>query len=341
MNVIVLLVVMVFGMSAFAQFDSTAEFARFLDKQLMLISEGKLEVNPGLTRVIENQRVTQIRENQTLEKDLYRKSTGQSYNPYERPDGEAGKRWDKTSDYLKKTNEDLKEAMSVTNVLNNMRSTLDRTLPSVKPSKASLLDDNDIKKINYVIKTAKDGNRDSQHLLGLWYANGTNPVIEQDMEEAAKWFEKAAKQRHQQATVNYGFLLYKGDVVEQDTEQAIKFLKRGIIGRDEEASNDGHYYLGMLYYEEDDMQECIKYLKRASGHRKAQSSYWIGTIYLEGKGDIDQDIAAAVRYFYRAAKDNDKYPGAVQAKSESITILRELANRGVPNARQYLQDLGL
>ena len=193
----------------------------------MLISEGKLEVNPGLTRVIENQRVTQIREKQSLEKDLYRKSTGQSYNPYEHPDGKAEKRWGKTTDYLKKNNEDLNESMSVTNVLNNMSSTLDRTLPFVKPSKASLLDDNVIKKINYVIKSTKDGNHDAQFLLGLWYAIGTNPVIERDMEEAAKWFEKAVKQRHQQATVNYGFLLYKGDGVEQNTEQAIKFLNRG------------------------------------------------------------------------------------------------------------------
>jgi hypothetical protein len=115
---IVLLVVMAFGMSAFAQFDSTAEFAQFIDTQLMLIGEGKLELNQGLTRVIDNDMVTQIRENQNLEKDFYRRSTGMTYDPIRRPDGEAGKKWNNTTKELKKGEEKLRYLNSSENLKN-------------------------------------------------------------------------------------------------------------------------------------------------------------------------------------------------------------------------------
>ena len=336
---IALFLIGVFAETAFSQ---TADFIQMLDYQLDLIQKGQLEVNPALTVIAESKTKTQIYENQRLERDNYKRSTGETYDPTRRPSGEAGKRWDKTTKYLRESDEELKALSSSSgNPVQRMSSSLDTSLPSTKASEASELSEAVIKKINYVIQSAKNGNKNAQFLLALWYANGTNPVIEQDMEESTKWMGEAAKKWHRQACAYYGWQLYRGEYVEQDTELAIKFLSRGANGPEREAANDANYYLGMLYYEEEDMQECIKYLRRANGHRKAQALFCRGTIYLEGKGDIDQDFAGAAKLFYFAALDNNSYSGAKKAKSDAITILKELARRGVEDAKVNLKYLGL
>jgi TPR repeat protein len=58
----------------------------------------------------------------------------------------------------------------------------------------------------------------AQYYLGVMYANGQG--VEQDFDEAAKWYGKAAKQGVPQAQFRLGELYTKGQGVPQDFEYA-------------------------------------------------------------------------------------------------------------------------
>ena len=102
---IALFVIGSFGATAFAQ---TADFIQNVDRQLYMIQQGQLQVNPALTRIFESQTKSQIYENQRLERDNYRRSTGMTYDSTRRPSGSYGKRWDDTNKYLKRSDEHLR-----------------------------------------------------------------------------------------------------------------------------------------------------------------------------------------------------------------------------------------
>lgn len=89
-------------------YPSTSNFIQNVENQLYKIQQGQAVYNPALTRIIESQTKSQIYENQRLERDNYRRSTGETYDSSRRPDGNAGKRWDETNQYLNRTDNLLK-----------------------------------------------------------------------------------------------------------------------------------------------------------------------------------------------------------------------------------------
>jgi len=58
-----------------------------------------------------------------------------------------------------------------------------------------------------VLSQAKAGDADAQYQLGLWYHEGGNEAVEQDLPvadrlaKAAEWFRKSADQGHEEAVV--------------------------------------------------------------------------------------------------------------------------------------------
>jgi TPR repeat protein len=70
---------------------------------------------------------------------------------------------------------------------------------------------------------AVQGNAEAQRKMGLMYEQGIG--VEQDDEEAAKWFRMAAVQGNAEAQRKMGLMYEQGIGVEQDDEEAEEWFR--------------------------------------------------------------------------------------------------------------------
>jgi hypothetical protein len=72
--------------------------------------------------------------------------------------------------------------------------------------------------LQQVSKMAKDGDAESQYLIGYWKQTGNH--LPMDKSEAIQWYSRAAYQGHAAAQHNLGVCYMNGDGVDKDLEQA-------------------------------------------------------------------------------------------------------------------------
>ena len=85
------------------------------------------------------------------------------------------------------------------------------------------LEENEEEAVKWWLKAAKKGHAESQFWLGNCYYMGQG--VEENLKEAAKWYQAAAEQGHAQAQTLLGALYSFGSGVEQDQETAVKWWK--------------------------------------------------------------------------------------------------------------------
>ena len=85
------------------------------------------------------------------------------------------------------------------------------------------------------------------------YFDGTDE-IEQDYEEAMKWYMKAAEKGSIDALNDIGYCYYYGYGVEQDYEEAVKWFKKGV----EKGNLNCHFWLGFCYKTGDGIEQDKK-----------------------------------------------------------------------------------
>ena len=86
-----------------------------------------------------------------------------------------------------------------------------------------------------LLERAKEGNLEAQKDLAMAYVRGDE--IEQNYEEAFKWYKAAAEQGDADAQNSLYNRYAKGEGVEQNSEEAMKWLHR--------SAEQGH---GLAYY---------------------------------------------------------------------------------------------
>lgn len=123
-----------------------------------------------------------------------------------------------------------------------------------------------------LFQKAEQGDANSQNNLGAKYAKGEE--VEQNYQEAFKWYKKAAEQGHDLAQYNVARLYYLGKGVERNYEEAFKWWMKAA----EQGDADAQFGLGQMYrmgqgVEQDD-QEAIKWYKKAAeqGNTEAQKN---------------------------------------------------------------------
>ena len=88
---------------------------------------------------------------------------------------------------------------------------------------------------------AEQGDAEAQFCMGVRYTNGRG--VEQDDEEAVKWYRKAAEQGNASAQCNLGWCYDNGEGVEQDYEEAAKWYRKAA----EQGNASAQYNLGVRY----------------------------------------------------------------------------------------------
>jgi uncharacterized protein len=165
------------------------------------------------------------------------------------------------------------------------------------------------------------GNADAQLKLGEAYENGSG--VPQNDEEAAKWYQKAAKQGNAAAQLGLGVLLWTGRGVSPDKAEAVEWYRKSAA----QGSGTGMFDLGAAYFNGEgvtfDSLEALAWFLLAQDHgsRPAvaavqrlettmrpeevnQAYSLIAKRYVTGN-ELKQDYSAAATWYQRAAERGD------------------------------------
>lgn len=168
------------------------------------------------------------------------------------------------------------------------------------------------------MQTAKQGNADSQAMIGYLYYTGKG--VSQDYVQAIAWFRKAANQGHVVAQYCLGNCYYSGEGVDQDYVQAFAWYRK--------AANQGYANaqgaIASCYYGGEgvtkDLTQAIYWYRKAADQGYDTAQAILGFMYYNGEG-VTQDYAQAVDYFRKAAAQGQEK--AIEFLPKAEQALRE------------------
>lgn len=152
--------------------------------------------------------------------------------------------------------------------------------------------------VEWLKKSAHQGNIDAQYILGIVYHEGAQSIIRDD-KKSAKWYQKAVAGGHIYATNNLAILYDHGWGVEKNPEKAMTLFKQAAA----EGDSSAMYNIG------------LSYSKSSSAHDLTLAADWfkksiktepnpcalndLAILYAQGKG-VTQDLDQAKKLFKEA-----------------------------------------
>jgi len=214
------------------------------------------------------------------------------------------------------------------------------TLPPDEISTESDTDKDDVLASN--LKAAEAGDMSAQSNLGFMYAKGIK--VNQDDEEAIKWYRMAAENGHLNSQFNLGVIYAKGRGVEQNYHEAFKWYKMAANLNDVTAQ----VTVAMMYKKgigtEKNEKEAVNWYYRAAiqGHLSAQ--YTLANMFAKGQG-VPVDNTEAFDWYLKAAEQGHisaqlsvgfmygKGIGVARDDTDAVKWYRKAAEQGHPNAQ--------
>jgi TPR repeat protein len=184
------------------------------------------------------------------------------------------------------------------------------------------------------------GDRSAMRQLAELYYLGRGGV-RQDFGEAARWYERLAKQGDVRAQSSLGLMYARGYGVPKNLETARRWWSFAAAQNDPGAQ----YNLGVIYATGEgvpqDYKQAAHWLDRAArrGHVQAQQN--LGVLYREGKG-VERDPQLGYFWMKVAALQGDEVAqGSLQAAARDMSAdqLREADSRAGEWMRQNKRAL--
>jgi TPR repeat protein len=152
-------------------------------------------------------------------------------------------------------------------------------------------------------KSSAGGNAKAQYELGQMYENGQSVI--QDYNTAFNWYSKAAMANNAKAQYSLGKFFTLGLGTGQDYNQAITWLTRAAnLGL-----NEAQFELGLMYLKgtgtkQNDI-EAEKWLLKSALQNNVKAQYYLGLLYCKDRDDeIQHDYKEAVKWFSKAGAQN-------------------------------------
>jgi TPR repeat protein len=162
----------------------------------------------------------------------------------------------------------------------------------------------EIIEFNALKSRADAGDRRAGRLLAEMYYAGSGGV-EQNFAEAARWYEKLAKQGDPRAQTSIGLMYARGYGVPKDMDIARRWWSFAASQNDAGAQ----YNLGVIYSEGDgvarDYPQAAKWLDRAAQRGHVQAQHNLGMLHYEGKG-VPRDAVKAYYWMKVASLQGDE-----------------------------------
>jgi localization factor PodJL len=164
------------------------------------------------------------------------------------------------------------------------------------------------------------GDASAAYGVAVRFAEGR--VVPPNNEEAARWFERAAKKGLASAQFRLGSLYEKGVGVKKDLAAARDLYRA--------AADKGHgkamHNLAVLYAEgidgAADYRTAVQWFRKAADRGITDSQYNLAVLYARGVG-VEQNFAESYKWFFLAAKEDDH--DAAQKRDEVASHLDEPA----------------
>lgn len=162
------------------------------------------------------------------------------------------------------------------------------------------------------LKSAEMGNPEAMCFLGEWYQYGEKELAI-DLQEAFRWWHKAAEIGYYQAQYKIGDCYDFGKGVAENKKETLKWFKRS-------SSKDyitAVYALGLCYYfgngVRKNKKEALRYFRRAAKYEYAAAIQMIGMYYYYGD-IVDEDEEEAIKYLKKAAELGSEEATRILAK---------------------------
>lgn len=155
----------------------------------------------------------------------------------------------------------------------------------------------------YYDKAVSEDDREAQFKLGFFYFMGLNSIdLEQNYIQAAEWYERAAKNGHDNAQNSLGNMYYLGLGVEQNYDKAFYWYSQAVKRMSLAAMNNVAtcYYLGLGVQK--DYSKAAEYYSKAANLGHPNSQEVLGEMYMSGEG-VEQNYTKAV-YWLRESCNN-------------------------------------
>jgi len=152
-------------------------------------------------------------------------------------------------------------------------------------------------------KAADQGHVYAQVSLGRAYSEGEG--VPENKKEAAKWYEKAARQGDKFAQFCLGNAYSEGEGVPEDKKEAIKWYEKAA----KQGYKFGQYSLGNAFYNgegvPEDKKEAVKWHRKAADQGLDASQLFLGWAYENGEG-VPTNHQEALKWYKLAAAQDDK-----------------------------------
>jgi TPR repeat protein len=153
--------------------------------------------------------------------------------------------------------------------------------------------------IRWYTKAAEVGHTTAQLNLGVMYANGQGVL--RDYQQAVHWYTKAAGEGHAGAQLNLGVMYANGQGVPQDYQQAVHWYAKAA----EAGYAKAQFNLGVLYTNgqgvPQNYQQAMHWFRKAAEKGDAPAQFNLGVMYDQGQG-VPQDYQQAIRWYTKAAE---------------------------------------
>lgn len=139
--------------------------------------------------------------------------------------------------------------------------------------------------------------------LGLMYHDGDG--VEQNMDEAVKWYTKSASLNYKEAQYILASLVFRREIQSISYERAAQYYQQAAeLGHVKSQLN-----LGMLYYRGDviaqDLAASFKWLNLAASNNSSEAQGYMANLYMEGIG-VQQDIVKTAMWLMLSIQNEDK-----------------------------------
>ena len=150
---------------------------------------------------------------------------------------------------------------------------------------------------------AEDGDRFAQFEIGAILTEGT--LVEQDLTQAAAWYERSAAQGFAPAQYRLGSLYEGGRGVERDLDMARLWYQRAA----EAGNRMSMHNLASLYaggeLQAQDFEAAAHWFEQAAARGLTDSQFNLGMLYARGLG-VEQDFEQSYIWFSLASRSGDQ-----------------------------------
>ena len=158
---------------------------------------------------------------------------------------------------------------------------------------------------------AEQGDIDAQYNLGLMYENGQG--VQQDYKEAVKWYRLGAEQGGVNAQYNLGLMYSTGKGTPQSHKESIKWLLKVAEQNQVVTSMKAQRLIRANYHQ---------LHKQIAEEGDSYAQRFLGASYYLGLG-VTQDYAEAAKWYKKAAEKEDRIAqnilGAMYAKGKGVS----------------------